>query len=49
LRKNGDILDSNEIKQMVDEYTNGGIPDYQMSAMLMSIYFQGMNDTGENR
>ena len=44
-KRNGDILDSNEIKQMVDEYTSGDIPDYQMSAMLMSIYFQGMNDT----
>ena len=44
-KRNGDILDRSEIEHMIVEYTNGRIPDYQMSAMLMSIYFQGMNDT----
>lgn len=35
-------------KEMIDfvvqGYTNGKIPDYQMSALLMAIYFNGMND-----
>ena len=43
-KRNGNILDKAEIEQMIAEYTNGGILDYQMAAMLMSIYFQGMND-----
>ena len=43
-KRNGGILDRGEIAQMISEYTNENIPDYQMSAMLMSIYFQGMND-----
>lgn len=43
-KRNGDILDKNEIEQMIGAYTNESIPDYQMAAMLMSIYFQGMND-----
>lgn len=33
-----------EIKFMIDNYISGEIPDYQMSAMLMAIYFNGMND-----
>ncbi len=36
-------LSTDEIYSMVDEYTKGSIPDYQMSAMLMAIYFNGMN------
>ncbi|HLR92524.1 MAG TPA: thymidine phosphorylase, partial [Atopostipes sp.] len=35
-------LTTDEIQWMIQEYTNGNIPDYQMSAMLMAIYFQGM-------
>lgn len=35
-------LTKEEINWMIESYTNGDIPDYQMSAMLMAIYFQGM-------
>lgn len=42
-KKHGEILTSDEIEYMVDGYTQGEIPDYQMSAFLMTIYFQGMN------
>ena len=43
-KKRGEILTDAEIKFMVDGYVGGEIPDYQMSAMLMAIYFNGMND-----
>lgn len=42
-KKRGGALTSEEINWMVREYTNGCIPDYQMSAMLMAVCFQKMN------
>ncbi len=36
-------LSAEEIKFMIDGYTNGDIPDYQMSAMLMAILLNGMD------
>lgn len=42
-KRNGNALSDEEIAFMVKGYTNGEIPDYQMSAMTMAIYFQGMN------
>ena len=43
-KRNGGTLNKDEIDFMVKEYTDGKIPDYQMSAMMMAIYFVGMND-----
>lgn len=43
-KKRGGVLGKEEIAFMVRGFVAGGIPDYQMSAMLMAIYFQGMND-----
>ena len=43
-KKRNVTLTDSEIKFMVDGYVSGEIPDYQMSAMLMAIYFNGMND-----
>jgi len=37
-------LSQKEIQFMVDGYTNGSIPDYQMSAFLMAIYFNSMTN-----
>lgn len=37
-------LTEEEIKWMIDQYTSDVIPDYQMSAMAMAIYFNGMNN-----
>ncbi len=37
------VLSKEEIKFIVDEYTAGRIPDYQMSAFTMAVYFNGMN------
>ena len=41
-KKNGEALTNEEIQWMIAGYTKGEIPDYQMSAMCMAIYFQGM-------
>ena len=43
-KKHGHALTKEEISYMVTGFVNGEIPDYQMSAMLMAIYFRGMND-----
>ena len=43
-KRNGGVLNEDEIKFMISGYTEGSIPDYQMSAMMMAIYFQGMNE-----
>lgn len=43
-KRNGSVLSNEEIKYMIKGYTAGEIPDYQMSAMTMAIYFQGMNE-----
>lgn len=42
-KRNGGRLTENEISYMVKGYTAGEIPDYQMSAMMMAIYFVGMD------
>ncbi len=43
-KRNGMALTKEEIDFMIIGYTKGEIPDYQMSAFLMAVYFQGMND-----
>lgn len=43
-KAHGEVLKSEEIKDMVNGYVNQEIPDYQMSAMLMAIFQKGMND-----
>lgn len=42
-KRDGFELDTDEIRYIISEYTNGNIPDYQMSAFLMAVYFKGMN------
>ena len=41
-KKHNKVLSKEEIDFMVQGYTKGEIPDYQMSAFLMTIYFNGM-------
>lgn len=43
-KRNGGVLKQEEIKFMVEGFTSGSIPDYQMSAMMMAIFFRGMNE-----
>ncbi len=45
-KRNGSALTGEEIRFMVQGYTKGEIPDYQMSAMMMAIYFRGMDEIG---
>lgn len=42
-KRNGEELSTEEINFFIDKYTNGEIPDYQVSALLMAIYFKKMN------
>lgn len=42
-KKNGQELSTEEIRYMIAGFTDGSIPDYQMSAMTMAICFQGMS------
>src|SRR5438270_5473119 len=43
-KRDGEELDANEISYLIDGYTRGEIPDYQMSAFLMAVFFAGMTD-----
>lgn len=43
-KRNGEALTDEEIAFFVKGYTDGSIPDYQASALLMAIYFQGMTE-----
>lgn len=42
-KKRGEILSREEIKFFIDGYVSDDIPDYQVTALLMAICFQGMN------
>jgi pyrimidine-nucleoside phosphorylase/thymidine phosphorylase len=43
-KRDGEELSAEEIQFLVDGYTRGNIPDYQMSAFLMAVFFSGMSD-----
>lgn len=43
-KRDGKALTKEEIEWIVRGYTNGDIPDYQMSALAMAIYFRGMTE-----
>ena len=42
-KKQGEVLSKEEINFIVEGFTNGDIPDYQMSAFLMAVCLKGMN------
>ena len=42
-KKLGEPLSDEEIRRLIEGYTEGTIPDYQMSAFLMAVCFQGMD------
>ena len=41
-KRDGQVLSSSEIKWLVEGYVAGTVPDYQMSAFAMAVYFKGM-------
>ena len=41
-KRDGQELTANEIKWLVEGYVAGTVPDYQMSAFAMAVYFKGM-------
>ncbi len=43
-KRNGEELTEKEIRWLIKGYVEGDIPEYQMSAMLMAIFFRGMTD-----
>ncbi len=43
-KRSGAALFEEELQYLVEGYVRGSIPDYQVSALAMAIYFQGMND-----
>lgn len=43
IKRNGGTLSFEEINEFILGYARGQIPDYQMSALLMAIFFRGMN------
>lgn len=43
-KRDGHALTKEEIQFIIEGYTKGDIPDYQMSALAMAIFFRGMNE-----
>jgi pyrimidine-nucleoside phosphorylase len=43
-KRDGEELTAEEISYLVESYNTGDIPDYQISAFLMAVYFAGMSD-----
>lgn len=41
-KREGDELSAREITKLIEGYTHGAIPDYQMAAFAMAVFFKGM-------
>ncbi len=44
-KRDGRVLPAEEIAALVDGFTRGEIPDYQMAAFCMAVFFRGMHDS----
>jgi len=42
-KRDGNLLSTDEITWLIQQYTQGQIPDYQMAAWLMAVYWRGMD------
>jgi pyrimidine-nucleoside phosphorylase len=47
-KRNGLPLSKSEIQFLINSYLKKKIPDYQLSAFLMAVYFRGMNETEQS-
>lgn len=43
-KREGQALTAEEIRALIQRYTDGSVPDYQMSAFAMAVYFRGMTE-----
>lgn len=43
-KRDGGELNASEINDLISQFTAGAVPDYQMSAFAMAVYFSGMTD-----
>ncbi len=48
-KRDGEELAPEEIEYLIEGYTKGEIPDYQISSFLMAVYFSGMSDREVSR
>jgi pyrimidine-nucleoside phosphorylase len=44
-KRDGQELPESDIHRIIRDYATGDLPDYQMAAFAMAVYFQGMTDT----
>jgi pyrimidine-nucleoside phosphorylase len=42
-KRDGGQLSGEEIRELISSYTSGELPDYQMSALLMAVFFRGLD------
>ncbi len=42
-KRDGGVLSDAEIRQFIDGFTDGAVPEYQMAALAMAIFFRGMD------
>lgn len=42
-KRDGGVLTNEEIREIIRAFSSGEIPEYQMSALAMAIYFQGLD------
>lgn len=43
-KRDGEALSPEDLKSLIEGYTDGSVPDYQMSAFLMAAYLNGLSD-----
>ena len=43
-KQRGEALQADEIRALMEGFTRGDVPDYQMAALLMAMYFKGVSD-----
>jgi len=44
-KRDGEALDSVEISAVIDGFVSGDVPEYQVAALAMAIYFRGMDES----